>query len=409
MSIDMKATTFVFPHETLTPVTGKPTHESVTLLRKEVYANAFQNECTLGGGDNGYLGIIMPTEKYKQAQINAGITEADTFEFTKPAAPDPLAASATILRTNKDILDYKAMEGHLKRQILTAIDREYIEALDDDSIGFARITAKALLEYIVTKYDVITYAELKTNRDRLDEAWDSSEPIHRLWSRTLQVQRFAEAGHKPIDDETAMHTLLTVLQKTGVFTIHITIWKQKPVNTWTMKAFQDFFDEADKERNLHTSKEAGYANTAKTGGKKVIANANAASTTNTSSPSYMVFGDKKIYYCWSHGGNVFANHTSQTCNRQRQGHVKISTWDNTCGGCTDILISESNKQHRRDNNRNNRNNNGSNHSNNNGNSNGSNNGNSNKGNGNGNNTQNDGNSNNSNQSGNSNNHNNDDN
>ena len=79
MSIDIKATTFVFPHEILTPIVGKPTHETVKLLRKEAYANAYENECTLGGGDNGYLGLIMPANEYRDIQIKAGTAVASDF------------------------------------------------------------------------------------------------------------------------------------------------------------------------------------------------------------------------------------------------------------------------------------------------------------------------------------------
>ena len=393
----MKATTFVFPHETLTKITGKPNHETVQLLRKELYANAYENESTLGGGDNGYLGIIMPNNDYLKMQTDAGVETA--VPFCKPAAPDATTTDANSKHINQQRMDHKAMEGHLKKQILDAFkdEREYIDAIDDECIGFARYTPKQLLEYIAEKYDVISYDELQTNRDNLDATWDSSEPIHRLWSRTQKVKRFAIAGKKPIDDDTIMHALLTVLKKTGVFATHITIWKQKPENTWTLKAFQEFFDEADKERNEHTAKEAGYANAVKTG-KGGTASANAATTTTINTDmTYMTLGDKKIYYCWSHGGNTNANHTSLTCNRQKDGHINTATWDNTCGGCMDMLFSSKNKQHRFSNSNGNRNNyrgnnrNGSNNNSNNGNSN---NGNSNNGNSNNNRNNNNGNNNN---------------
>ena len=278
MSIDIKATTFVFPHETLIPIIGKPTHKTVKLLRKELYANAYENKCTLGGGDNEYLGIIMTNTKYSALLTDAGSAD---IVFVKPAIPDDAADDSVKASINKKILDYKAMEAHLKRQMLTAIDREFIESLDDDSVGFARVTAKMLLEYIENKYDVITYAELSANREKLEDTWDPSEPIHRLWGRAQQVKRFAAAGKKPIDDETIMQGLLTVLKKTGVFATHITIWQQKPEDTWTMDAFKTFFDNADKERSTHTTKEAGYANAVKKGSAMKVENANATTTGTT--------------------------------------------------------------------------------------------------------------------------------
>ena len=354
----MKATIFVFPHTTLTKIIGKPKHENVTILRKEMYANAMQNDCTLGGGDNGYLGIIMPAVAYADKQTKEG--NNNPIAFVKPQPPDPTAAANIIHSTNSSILDFKSMEGQLKGQIMDAIERKYIAELNDEQYGFTNITAKTLLVYIVTKYDVITHHDLTKNRDILEESWDITQPIIDLWARIRTVQQFAKAGNKPIDDETVMHTILGVLEKTGVFTMNITIWENKPVNTWTMQEFQEFFEAANKKRALHTTKEAGYANAVRSGSKSgTTSSANSATTENSNDKTFMVYGDKKIYYCWSHGGNTNANHTSATYNRKKDGHVSTATWENTCGGCTDMLFTAQNKQQRyRNTNNSNRNNNG---------------------------------------------------
>jgi hypothetical protein len=331
----------------------------------------------------------MPDTEYLKIQTDMGIE--NPVAFTKPAPPKVDDDAITIKRTEQRIVDCKAMESQLKKQVIAAIEREYIEALRDVKVGFARVTAKEIIKYVVDEYDIITYDELNTNREKLDATWDASEPIHKLWSRTLDIQRFATAGKMPIADVTIMHALITVLMKTGVFTTHITIWKQKPVNTWTMDTFKRFFNDADKERLLHTAKEAGYANAVKstptTNTKTDKGQANVESG-NVNDKTYVTLGDRKIYYCWSHGGSTNANHTSQTCNRQKDGHVSKSNWMNTCGGCTDMLISAENKQYRFKNNyrnnsggnrsgnaTNNSTNNGTNNSNNNSNNNSDNNGN----------------------------------
>ena len=186
----MRATTFVFPHATLTKIEGKPTHETVTIFKSELYANALQNDCTLGGGDNGYLGLIMPTTEYEKTQTDDGVQHP--IAFAKPPPPDPTAAEAIIIRTNKEILDYKTMEGQLKGQIIAAIHMDYIAEIRDTKFGFAKVTTKALLAFIVTKYDVITPNELTQNWALLEEAWDITKPIMGLWSRIRAVQNLAQ-------------------------------------------------------------------------------------------------------------------------------------------------------------------------------------------------------------------------
>ena len=42
----------------------------------------------------------------------------------------------------------------------------------------------------------------------------------------------------------------------------------------------------------------------------------------------------KGHYCWSHGFLVRAEHTSATCNKQKEGHQVGATRGNIMGGCT---------------------------------------------------------------------------
>lgn len=405
MSELYKATVFVFPHDTLTPITDEPNHATIETLLNEIYANAAENETSLGGGQNGYLGLIMPTTEYLQVQTDMGITPA--VPFVKPAAPITGDDAITIKRKEQSIVDCKHMEMHLKKQLIAAIKPEFLVPLQQTTTGYKRTkSAKEILAYLVQEYDLITQDDLKTNRDKLDAPWDASEPIYKLWNRTLAIQRFAIAGKYPIPDITIIHMLLTVLMNTGVFATHIIIWKQKPNAEWTVDNFKKFFNEANKERLLHTAKEAGYANAVKTTAS--IAN-NAKNDTNKSGTTfdktYVTLGDKKIYYCWSHGGSTNPNHTSLSCNRPKTGHITNSNWLNTCGGCTDMMISAENKQQRfkNSNNSNNRNNgNRNNNGNNNNNNSDGNNGNNNNQNNNGNNNNQGSNGNNNNQNSNNN-------
>jgi hypothetical protein len=59
-----KATTFIFTHDKLTPIMGEPDHETLQQLKREIYANAYANVSTLGGGSRGYLGMLMPPVEY---------------------------------------------------------------------------------------------------------------------------------------------------------------------------------------------------------------------------------------------------------------------------------------------------------------------------------------------------------
>ena len=53
-----------FPHETLTTIIGKPNYESLQKLKKQLKANARYFPSTLGGGQNGLLGLVLDPAEY---------------------------------------------------------------------------------------------------------------------------------------------------------------------------------------------------------------------------------------------------------------------------------------------------------------------------------------------------------
>ena len=62
---DFKST--YFQHPTLNKVSGEPTYQSLSLLFTQVKANATSVSCTtLGGGQHGYLGLVISPVEYKR-------------------------------------------------------------------------------------------------------------------------------------------------------------------------------------------------------------------------------------------------------------------------------------------------------------------------------------------------------
>ena len=55
--IDYAAT--YFPYKTPTPINGEPTYKSLKRLKNELRANASSVDTDLGGGDHGYLVLVL--------------------------------------------------------------------------------------------------------------------------------------------------------------------------------------------------------------------------------------------------------------------------------------------------------------------------------------------------------------
>ena len=85
-NIDYANTYFKYP--TPTPITGKPTNKSLKRLKNELRANASSVDTDLGGGDHGYLGLVLTDVEY--ANINP-----TPQAFIAPAFPGTLTIPAT--------------------------------------------------------------------------------------------------------------------------------------------------------------------------------------------------------------------------------------------------------------------------------------------------------------------------
>ena len=48
-----------FKYKTPTPIRGEPTNKALKRLQTELRANASSVETDLGGGDHGYLGLVL--------------------------------------------------------------------------------------------------------------------------------------------------------------------------------------------------------------------------------------------------------------------------------------------------------------------------------------------------------------
>lgn len=359
MTTDTKTTTFNFPFEKLTPIVGEPNNATITMLKRQIYANAMENHCTLGCGVLGYLGLIMPLDDYRIKQI--AVTPGPFRPFIKPVATAPNDDDDDSTITTEEykeelrkIRDYNAMESKLKQQLLAAIEPTFITALEDAEVGFAMVTSKQILQHIITEYGIITLDELAANVETLNEPWNSEQPIRMLWDRIKECQRIGNAGGEPISDKMAMYAALKLLDGTGLYSTYTTGWRQAhPIQTtWTMAAFKEFFNHADKDRKKHlTTKDAGFhgANAATKSYKAAVTNetttavAETETTTRTTSNFVDPTSGRKIFYCWSHGGTTNPKHTSETCLKPKDGHQKEATWFNMMEGCCEMKFGKNKK------------------------------------------------------------------
>jgi hypothetical protein len=349
-----------FPHPTLTPIIGKPDAATLKLLRKEVYANTKSVPSTAGGGLNGHLGIAMPAGAYT---IRAG------QPFVKPAHPGPLPVyaagdtNALITATNRtynttlsDFNTFIKVPQEVKQQILTAVDKIFLQDLEDDVFGFADVSIIDMFAHLTTTYGTLEASDLETNRNKLATQWNPDSAFENFWLRIRNIRAVANAGAAPIPDGATIELSLTSLRQAGVYDHAITAWEDKPIAEQTWANFQTHFTHHEKTRLKRlTAQAAGFHGANKI--TPVTPDSDASETPTPALAAAIKQADTKynytcqeinLYYCWTHGLSKNKAHTSISCTHPQEGHKKEATLENRLGGVNKISFGRSGKQRRLD-------------------------------------------------------------
>jgi hypothetical protein len=186
-------TAFPFPHVELTPIDGKPSAVTIKQLKKELYANSRSVHCELvGGGGNGYLGIVMPPAAYF---TRAGTTFVVPVHTGTQAAHAVNATAVQIIKANRlydkakaEFATYNLVNEFLLQMILTAVNPLYYQTLEDDDFDYAHVTIPAIIIHLTTTYGstITTVTDLVANRNSLADAWTPDEPFENLWKRGIR-------------------------------------------------------------------------------------------------------------------------------------------------------------------------------------------------------------------------------
>ena len=135
---------FNFPFEVLTPIVGKPTNTSLSLLKRQLFTNAQAVTSHRGGGRHGHLAMLLSEADYV---ARTGVAFAPPVH-PGPAPNPPVGATAAQIAEalriyNEAIADdekYTRLSAALTSQILTAVNHTFLRALEDPDFGFGDVT-----------------------------------------------------------------------------------------------------------------------------------------------------------------------------------------------------------------------------------------------------------------------------
>jgi hypothetical protein len=377
--------TATFPIQTLSLVAegnAEPTYHTIKQVQRELNSNAASVYSTEGGGDNGHLTLTITPAEYL---IIAGV------QYNAPAAP-PAQPIVPVGGTAAQITEairlhteqcrvfklYNDTDKALVKQLIAATPLTYIEALQDDNVGFARVTCLQMLTHLYTEYGQISLAERDANQQRMAAAWSPPTPITHLFRQLQQGVTFAAASGEPAIDTQVARLGYTIILKTGLFPDACREWRLRAAAQQTFAEFQTFFRRMDRDRQESTTTAAsGYSLTHNVYDPSIVtppaitevtlphptipaviaptaaASINSATTLSadmTALLAELTFLRQQsktprnqrlpvaapLSYCWTHGFTKNLKHNSTTCRAKAPGHVDHATANDMQGGTTRV-------------------------------------------------------------------------
>ena len=259
------ATTY-FPHNSPTPIRGEPTYKSLKKLKSELKANASSVDSDLGGGDHGYLGLVLSDTEY------ARICPDSAFE--PPEFPGKLQIprntetidAINIREEHRNNLalyrECREVEKALLRHITTAIESKYIDFLKSEDTDLVEDDIPTVLAYLFSNYGKVPTREVKEKEQEvLSTPFVPSDPMVSIYRPIEQLRTLAEIAQIPYTERQIIDFGLQIIKNTQDFETALSEWNRKNARMKTWQSFKDHFQAAQqslKDIRGPTMKQAGY-------------------------------------------------------------------------------------------------------------------------------------------------------
>ena len=210
-----------FKYKSPTPIIGAPTNKTLKHLKQELCANASSVESDLGGGDHGYLGLVLDNPEY-------ALVSATPFEAPEYPAALTIPNTATQVQalnqreshkeSKQAYYECKNVEKALQRHIQDAIEDKYLETLVNEDTQLIQDDIPAVLEYLFDLYGKVPSEEVKQKEAKIRAmSFHPADPLILLHNPIEKLKKLAKAASIPYTRDQLLDIGLTVICNTHDF------------------------------------------------------------------------------------------------------------------------------------------------------------------------------------------------
>ena len=259
--------TTYFPHKTPTLVRGEPTFNDLKRIKTELRADASSVESDVGGGDHGYLFLVLSDAEYTSIPGITATAVAPTWPGTLTI--DPTFTQIEVLQAHEQhqesICVYrecqnveKALLNHLQR----SLEPQYLQAFVDDSTALLTGDIPVILEHLYNRYGIVRGEDVKSKEaEVLKLHFTPSEPLVLIWNPIEKLKKLAQQANLPYSEQQLIEFALHIIRGTHDFEKALGDWHAKAVRdkTWTnLKAHFALGQDALKAIRGPTMAQAGF-------------------------------------------------------------------------------------------------------------------------------------------------------
>ena len=247
--------TTYFPHKIPTQIQGEPSYKDLKRLKMELRANASSVESNLGGGDHGYLGLVLTDAEYLTVPgVGAGNA------FIAPAYPGALNIPATataieameVKEQHRDSARHyrqcqnveKSLQSHLQK----TIDSKYIDAFIDDDTALLNADIPDILEHLFIRYGQVTGEDVKAMETTVNKTvFSPADPLVMIWNPVEKLRKLAIQANLPYTSQQLIELAMQLIRNTHDFEKAIGEWNAKNPTDKTWTNLKLHFGNAQKE------------------------------------------------------------------------------------------------------------------------------------------------------------------
>ena len=266
---------------------GEPTLDTILLLHRQVKRNAQSIPTTLGGGQLGYLALVVPEDTYDSiptSEIFIRPTDPGKFTLQVPST----SSNATILQTppgptrrttrsatrststttsdlaaheaaqtaiissaevatqkaahdeaTKRYYECQAVEQALRNQIIEAVEPEYLDALRNVDTDMINESIPEIFIFLQETYGRITEEELVEKEDTLRQlVYDPHQPVDKVFNKITLFHDLCTITNNDKTDKQLVQIAYLIFNRTRAFVDALKKWNELSEESKTYAKFK---------------------------------------------------------------------------------------------------------------------------------------------------------------------------